>query len=42
MMDGRSKTKHLQDLVEDETKLKSTTIIYNSLNPNWNEEFELY
>ncbi|XP_065826132.1 protein unc-13 homolog D-like isoform X2 [Oscarella lobularis] len=41
MMDGRSKTKHLQDLVEDETKLKSTTIIYNSLNPNWNEEFEL-
>eukprot|EP00118_Oscarella_pearsei_P012338 m.90077 g.90077 ORF g.90077 m.90077 type:complete len:1167 (+) comp36639_c0_seq15:88-3588(+) len=40
-LDGRSKTKHLKELVEDESKLAMTAIQPMTLNPKWNDEFNL-
>lgn len=38
---GRKKTKHLKDLVKDESQLRTTQVVRENLNPVWNEEFEL-
>ena len=41
VLGGKKKTKHLRDLVKDESQLQTTQVIRESLNPVWNEEFEL-
>jgi BAI1-associated protein 3 len=40
-LSGKKKTKHLRDLIKDESQLRTTQVIQESLNPVWNEEFEL-
>ncbi|XP_065846490.1 BAI1-associated protein 3-like [Oscarella lobularis] len=41
MLDGKSKTKHVKDLVKDESKLATTAVIPTTLNPKWNEQFDI-
>ena len=41
-LDGKSKTKKLKKLVKDESQLRQTRVIEKTLNPEWNETFNMY